>query len=60
MFFTEIKSDVLASIFNKNISDSKLAKIVEDVSRPDGGINIDALITYFEDNRTELGEYYDN
>lgn len=60
MFFAEIKSDVLDSIFNKNISDSKLEKIVEDVSRIDGGINIDALITYFEDNRTELGEYYDN
>lgn len=60
MFFTELKTEVLDSIFNKDYSNSKLEKIVEDVSRPDGGINIDALIAYFEDNRSELGEYYDN
>ena len=60
MFFTEIKSEVLNSIFNKDNGGSKLQKIIKDASRPDGGINIDALIAYFEDNRSELDEYYDN
>ena len=57
-FFSEIKSDILASIFNKNINDRKLKEIADGVSKPDGGINIDALITYFETNRGDLASYY--
>lgn len=55
--FISIKSDVFIQLFSKQISDKNLIEMVDYNKGSSGGVNIDVLARYIENNKASLSEY---
>ncbi len=58
-FFGKIKSDTFISIFNNNTQDAKLQEINNAFAKNSGGLNLDMVVDYFEQNSSDLTKYLD-
>ncbi|MDX1364551.1 hypothetical protein [Arenibacter latericius] len=59
-FLGKIKSDVFISLFNNAPQDATLQEIINSFGKEDGGINLDLVVDYFEQNSADLNSYFDN
>ncbi|MCM4166756.1 hypothetical protein KCTC52924_01607 [Arenibacter antarcticus] len=59
-FLGKIKSDVFISLFNNEQQDATLQEIINSFGKEDGGINLDLVVDYFEQNSADLIRYFDN
>lgn len=59
-FFGKIKSNAFISLFNKDTQDGKLQEIIKAFTKSNGGLNLDLVVDYFEENIDELTTYFDN
>lgn len=59
-FLGKIKSEVFISFFDSEPQDATLQEITSAFAKSDGGINLDLIVEYFEENSAELTGYIDN